>query len=133
MATADKEAVTLEPWAIGVGLATLLLVTGVALFTAWDRAHTSQLEAVIMPTAVGDIHFISVPPAHKGPTGLKYQGKKLDMLSEAKIRDATLLRAGIDDSGVYSLYRPEDQSNPLDKDHYYMKAKANDFIEVSPE
>jgi hypothetical protein len=73
------------------------------------------------------------PPGGKGPIGLKYQGQALDMLSETKFRDSKLLRVGADDSGVYSLYRPEDESAGLAKGHYYMKVKPNEYMEVTGE
>jgi hypothetical protein len=125
----EKEATTLEPWAVAIGLATLVLVGAVALFTTWDRMHNSQLETIITPTAVGDTNFVQKPLRRTGPIGLKYQGRKLDLLSDNKIRDSRLLRIGTDDSGIYSIYRPEDDKE-LPKDHFLMKSGTNDFIEV---
>jgi hypothetical protein len=133
MPAADKEALTIEPWAMRIGLAAVVLVASTALFTAWDRAHTGALEAVVAPTAVGDTHYVPEPPGGNGPTGLKYQGQPLDMVSESKVRDAMLIEVGVDDSGVYSLYRPADPADALPKGSYYMKVKTNEFIEVSAE
>ena len=133
MPTAEKEALAIEPWMAGIALATLVLVGGVAGFTVWDRAHTAMLEEVVTPTAVGDRHFVQEPTGRLGPIGLKYQGRKLDMLSESKVRDAKLIHVGTDDSGVYSLYRPEDEKEGLPKDRFYMKVKPNEFIEVTGE
>ena len=67
MPSVEKEALTMEPWAVGIGLATLLVVGCVALFAAWDRTHTGQLEQVITNTAVGDTHLVTEPPSGKGP------------------------------------------------------------------
>jgi len=133
MPGAEKEAVTFEPWAAGIALATLALVASVAVFTAWDRRQTAALEQVAMPTAVGDAHYVQVPAGRAGPIGLKYQGRKLEMVSEAKFRDAKLIHAATDDSGVYSLYRPEDEKAALPKDRFYMKVKPNEFMEVMGE
>jgi len=133
MPSVEKEAVTIEPWMAGIALATLALVAGVAVFTAWDRAHTVALEVAITPTAVGDAHYVQEPAGRAGLIGLKYLGRNLDMLSESKVRDAKLLRAGVDDSGVYSLYRPEDDKAGLPKDRFFMKVKPNEFIEVTEE
>ena len=133
MPAAEKEALILEPWMAGIALATLVMVAGVAAFTAWDRTHTPAMEQVITPTAVGDTHYVQEPASRRGPIGLKYQGQKLDMLSESKIRDAKLIRAGMDDSGVYWLYRPEDEKEGLPKDRFYMKTKPNEYIEVTGE
>jgi hypothetical protein len=133
MPGAEKEALTIEPWAAGIGLATLALVASVALFTAWDRAHTAALEAVITPTAVGDTHYVRGPAGRSGPIGLKYQGRNLDVVLESKVRDSRLIRVGTDDSGVYSLYRPEDEKEALLKDRFFMKVGPNQFIEVTEE
>jgi len=133
MPSVEKEAVTIEPWMAGIALATLALVAGVAVFTAWDRAHTVALEVAITPTAVGDAHYVQEPAGRAGLIGLKYLGRNLDMLSESKVRDAKLLRVGVDDSGVYSLYRPEDDKAGLPKDRFFMKVKPNEFIEVTEE
>ena len=133
MPGAEKEPLTIEPWMAGIALATLALVAGVAVFTAWDRAHTVALEVAITPTAVGDAHYVQEPAGRAGLIGLKYLGRNLDMLSESKVRDAKLLRAGVDDSGVYSLYRPEDDKAGLPKDRFFMKVKPNEFIEVTEE
>jgi len=133
MPAADKEALTIEPWAAWIGLAILAVVAGVALFTLWDRAHTVTLEVVLQPTAVGDTHCVPAPPGGKGPIGLTYQGRKLDMLSESKIRDSKLLRAAVDDSGLYILYRPGDDQEALPKDRFLVKVKTDDFMVVTPE
>ena len=115
----------------GIALATLAVVAAVAVLTAWDRAHTAALEVVITPTAVGDAHYIQEPVGRTGPVGLTYQGRKLDMLSETKFRDAKLIRVAMDDSGVYSLYRPQDEKEGLPKERFFMKLKTNEFIEVT--
>lgn len=133
MPGADKEARTIEPWAAGIGMGTLILVATVAVFTAWDRAHTATHERAVTPTAVGDTHYVPEPATRIGPLGLSYEGRKLDMLSENKIRDSKLIRVGADDSGAYSLYRPQDESEGLPKEHFYMKAKPNEFLEVTAE
>jgi hypothetical protein len=54
------------------------------------------------------------------------------MVTESKIRDSKLIRVGTDDSGVYTLYRLEDEKQ-MPKDHLLMKVKPNEFIEVTPE
>jgi hypothetical protein len=133
MPAAEKEAVTLEPWMAWIGLSTLLVVVSVAVFSAWDRAHLSDIEIAATPTAVGDIHYIHIPAGAAGPIGLKFQGRQLDMLSETKFLDAKLIHAAEDDSGVYSLYQPEDQTQGFPKDRYFMKVKPNDYIEVTQE
>jgi len=129
----EKEAQTIEPWAAGIGLGTLVLVASVAVFTAWDRAHNTALEDVITPTAVGDTHYVQEPAGDTGAIGLKYQGRNLDMVSESKIRDAKLLRMGTDDSGVYSLYRLEDEKEGSQKERLFMKVATNEFMEVTGE
>jgi hypothetical protein len=131
MPDVEKEALTIEPWAAWIGLGTLVLVASVAVFTAWDRAHTSALEEVIMPTAVGDTHFVPEPSGGKGPINLKYQGQQLDMVSESKIRDSKLIRAGTDDSGVYSLYEMDEDGGKNGR--LFMKVGVNEFMEVTPE
>ncbi|HEX4086345.1 MAG TPA: hypothetical protein VHY22_15630 [Chthoniobacteraceae bacterium] len=133
MQSAEKEARTIEPWAAGVAISTLALVTLVAIFTAWDRAHTAELDTVITPTAVGDTHFVAEPGKGSGPLGIKYEGHALDMVAEMKMRDSRLLREGMDDSGVYAIYRPADDADALPKDHYYVKAADNLFIEAAKE
>jgi hypothetical protein len=130
MASLDKEVTTIEPWAAGIGLAMLVLVVGVAIFTAWDRAHTASLEEVITPTAVGDTHFVPEPTGGAAEIGFKYQGQKLDKVSESKVRDAKLLRVGTDDGGIYSLYRLEDEGK---NGRLFMKVGVDEFIEVKPE
>lgn len=131
MPGADKETPTMEPWAVGIGLATLALVAAVAIFTAWDRAHTGDNEIVVTPTAVGDTHFVQEPGGGKGPIGLKYQGRSLDMISQSKILDAKLLRESADDTGAYSLYRLEEEG--AKKGALFMKVGVNSFIEVTQE
>lgn len=124
----EKEALTIEPWAAWIAVAILAMVASVGAFTLWDRGHTSALEAVLTPTAVGDTHYV---PAR--PSGLKYRNRNLDFVSEAKVRDSKLLRVGNDDSGVYFLYRPEDEKEGLLKDRYFMKVQPNEYIEVRAE
>jgi len=131
MPAADKEALTIEPWAAVIGLVTLVLVVSVAAFTAWDRFHTAGEEVVITPTAVGDTLFVREPAGKSGPIGLKYQGQILDKVSESKLRDATLIRIGADDSGVYSLYRLEEDTGKNVR--MFMKIGVNEFMEVTPE
>jgi hypothetical protein len=129
MATGDKELTAIEPWAARIGIALVAVVFGVAAFTAWDRAHVASTEQVITPTAVGDAHFVAIPPGKKGSTGMKYHGQLLDATGDDKLRDATMLRADQDDSGTYSIYKlEEDASGQL-----YLKAADDDFIEVKPE
>jgi hypothetical protein len=131
MPNADKEAPAIEPWAAVIGLGTLLLVAGVAAFTAWDRMHTASLEEVITPTAVGDTHFAREPAGGAGPVGLEYQGRKLDMTAESKIRDAKMIRVGMDETGVYTIYRLEEQAGK--KERLFLKVGLNEFMEVTPE
>jgi hypothetical protein len=133
MPSAEKEFLTIEPWAAGIALATLLLVGSVAVFTVWDRGRTASIEEAVTPTAVGDMHFVREPAGKKGPIGLKYQGQKLDMVSEHKIRDSKLVRVGTDDSGVYWIYRPADESEGLGKDRFLMKTAVNEYVEVTGE
>jgi hypothetical protein len=129
----DKEAVTIEPWAAGIGLGTLVLVASVAIFTAWDRTRTASLEDVITPTAVGDTHFIQEPKSRTGPIGLTYHGQNLDMVSKGKIRDSQLIRVGTDDSGVYAVYRLEEGKEGSKNERLFMKAAENEFVEVTGE
>ena len=107
------------------------LVASVAIYTAWDRTRTSTIEQVITPTAVGDTHFVQEPTSATGPIGLKFEGRKLDMLSESKIRDSKLLRTATDDSGIYSLYHLEEEEGK--KQRLFMKVGVNEFIEVTQE
>jgi hypothetical protein len=133
MPSADKEALTIEPWAAGIGLGTLLLVGLVAVYAAWDRTRTASIEQVITITAVGDPHLVKAPVNGKGEIGLKYQGRKLDMVADDKLRDSKLIQYANDDSGVYWLYRlVDDEGAPVD-DRLYMKVAPNDFIEVKQE
>jgi len=132
MPSADKEAVTIEPWAAVIGGGTLVLVTAVAIFTAWDHAHTLSLETVSMPTAVGDMHFVTVAKGATGPIGLKYQGDSLDFVAESKIRDAKLVQVGMDDTGVYSIYRMDEEKDAKNE-RLFVKAGDNDFVEVRKE
>jgi hypothetical protein len=65
---------------------------------------------------------------------LKFQGQPLDMVSEEKIRDSRLLQAAKDDSGVYTLYRPDNEKeDPLPKGQFYIKVRPNIFIQAAPE
>jgi len=132
MPSPEKEVATIEPWAAGIGLATLVLVASVAVFTAWDRAHTASLEEVAMPTAVGDLQCVQEPKGTKGPIGLKYQGKELDAVSEKKHQDARMIRIGSDDGGVYSIYRLEEEKESKNE-RLFMKGAENEFFEVRTE
>jgi hypothetical protein len=128
----DKEAVTIEPWAAAIGAGTLALVTTMAIFTAWDHAHTASLETVSMPTAVGDTHFVKLTKGATGPIGLTYHGDALDFVAESKIRDSKLVQEGMDDSGVYSMYRL-DEDKEGKNERLFVKAGDNDFVEVRKE
>lgn len=130
MAPAEKEATSIEPWAAGIGLGILAVVGCVAAFTAWDRAETGRLERVTEPTAVGDTAFVKEPPGGTGPLGLTLEGRTLEMVKEAKVRDGKLIREGKDDSGRYSIYRGEDEKAGIEKGQLYMKTAPNEFIEV---
>ena len=132
MPAAEKDPDTIEPWPAAIAGALVVLIAGVAIFTAWDRVHNSVRESVVNSSAVGDTHYVRLPATRTGPTGLKYQGRALDILSESKIRDSKLVRVGAEDSGMYGLYRFEDEKQ-LPKDHYLMKVSTNDFIEVTGE
>jgi hypothetical protein len=132
MLGADKESVTMEPWAVAIGAGTLVLVTAMAIFTAWDHAHTAELETVSMPTAVGDTHFVKLAKGATGPIGLKYQGDALDFVAESKIRDSKLIQEGMDDTGGYSIYRL-DEDKEGKNERLFVKAGDNDFIEVTKE
>ena len=133
MLSAKKEATTIEPWAMAIGAAIAVLVMAIAGFTAWNRSHTTDLEKVVTPTAVGDTHFVPKPSSGAGSIGLKYQGQQLDMVGESKVRDAKLIQAATDDSGVYWLYSPESDEDKLPKDRYYMKLGDNEFMQVATE
>jgi hypothetical protein len=132
MPTADKEAVTIEPWAAVIGAGTLVLVTAVAIFTAWDHAHTASLETVATPTAVGDEHFVTVPKGGTSSIGIKYHGDLLDIVQESKLRDSRLIQAGMDDSGVYTIYHL-DEEKAEKNERLFLKAGDNDFVEVRKE
>jgi hypothetical protein len=129
MPSPDKEAVTIEPWAAVVGIGTLLLVTAMAIFTAWDHAHTASLETVATPTAVGDTHYVPKLQAASGPIGINYQGAPLEFVAESKIRDAKLIQIGMDDTGVYSVYRLDEEKEGKNE-RLFLKAGDNDFVEV---
>jgi hypothetical protein len=132
MPAADKEVQTIEPWAAWIGVATLVVVAAVAAFSLIEHFQTGQIDRVVMPTAVGDDHYIQEPAGGAGSIGLKYQGHKLAKISEDKVRDSRLIRIGTDDSGVYSIYRPEGEKElSLPKDHYYMKTAPDIFMEVT--
>jgi len=133
MPSLEKEAAAVEPWAAGIGLGVLIVVLGAALFTARERADRAALEEVITPTAVGDAHYAREPAGGSGPTGLKYRGQELDMVSESKIRDAKLLRVGVDDSGAWTLYRLEDEKQAPPKEHFFIKVAENEYMEVTAE
>ncbi len=130
MPNADKEALTIEPWAARIGLGTLAMVAGVAMFTAWDRTRTGGLEAASTPTAVGDTHFVKEPTGGTGPIGLRYQGRQLDVVVESKIRDSKLIRVGTDESGVFAIYRLEEGGS---KERLFVKEAVNEFLEVRRE
>jgi hypothetical protein len=131
MPSADKEAPTIEPWAAGIGLGTLAIVAGMAVFTAWDRAHVGALEEAITPTAVGDTHLAQEPAGGTGPTGLQYLGRKLDMVRDTKMQDAKMIRLGTDASGMYAVYRLEDEEGK--KERLFLKVAVNEFMEVTQE
>jgi hypothetical protein len=134
MPTADKEAATIEPWAAAIGLALLVIVTGVTIFTAWDRMRNGALEEVVTPTAVGDMHFVPEPSGGAGSVGLQYKGRKLDMAGAAKLRDSKLIRVGMDDTGVYTLYRLEEEKQEgAHPEQLYLKIGVNEFMRVTPE
>jgi hypothetical protein len=130
MQSAEKDVAPIEPWAMWIGLATVVLVGAVAAFTAWDRMRESQLEVVVTPTGVGDTQYVAAAATKNGPTGIKYEGTELETVADLKERDSKVLRVGSDDSGVYTIYRPEDEQE-LPKGRYYMKVRPNEYIEVT--
>jgi hypothetical protein len=133
MQGSQKEVLTIEPWAAAIGLGMLALVASAAVFTAWDREYTATLEVVTTPTAVGDTNFVREPAGGKGPIGLSYRGEPLDMVAASKLQDAKLIRVGMDESGVYALYRLEEEKEGGRKERLFMKAGVNEFVEVTGE
>lgn len=129
----DKEAAAIEPWAMVIGVGTMLVVAGVAAFTAWDRLHVAQEEEIMTPTAVGDMHFVKAPASGAGPIGLLYQGKMLDMVSESKVRDSRMVRVGADDNGNYTIYGEDDEASKGRKGALFMKVGVNEFMAVKQE
>lgn len=131
MPPTDPDAIPAGRWAFGLGLAMALVMSGVALFTTWDYWHGGDLEQVETPTAVGDTHYGKMPGKKGGPLGLKYQGQPLFMISEGKVHDARLLRAGTDDSGYYGLYQLADPGQDTPAGHFYLKLSPDDYMEVA--
>jgi len=51
------------------------------------------------------------------------------MAAGVEVRDSRANRVGSEDGGVFSIYRPEDESE-LPKGRYYVKVGPNEFMEA---
>ena len=114
------------------------LLTGFAFVTAFavhDKARLAQLEKVDEPTAVGDAAFFKPPEKFdSGAVFVKLGGQPLHPTGTERyaLPDATMIRAGIDDSKAFRLYKSTERGG-RDGDYFFLKVGNGQYLEMSRE
>lgn len=119
-----------KKWAIGLGTA-LLLAFGLTIAAGFrDAARISTLEKIDEPSAVGDHAFFPRPDkiSPEKPV-LSLGGQPLIALDTAKGRDGLMLKAGMDDSNSFFVYRARVPKKD-EQDLYFLKLADGQYLKV---
>ena len=119
-----------------LGIALVVALGGMALFTYFDRTQRASLESVSEPTAVGDTRFVPAGESVERPLG-KFRGRVLMGDSVKKYDDSRMLRLGDDDTGSFGVYKigqakPSKRAQQeTDADSYFLKTASGQYIKTS--
>ena len=124
-----------------LGLALLAGSLLVALTLVLDRARRESIETTREVTAVGDAAFIA-PPGQgdfaKPLVTLHGQPLHAAGARTVRLRDTKMVRAGMDDTGKYSVYStreswPPGEASAAQKpsDALFLKTGEGEYLEVS--
>lgn len=104
----------------------LLLATG---FAVYEHANRRSIERVDFSNAVGDK---AVYPAtfNRDQPLLNYDGHSFYFVSNTNPADAQMMRIGMDDSKVYSIYKPASGPGANDAAFIYLKLGTNSYIQA---
>ncbi len=115
------------PWAARLGIAMLAGMFIVCVFTWIDDIRRPQLEHVTQPTAVGDSQFVKPAADPQTPLGT-FHGKPLIAAQKIKARDTEMLKAGMDDSQIFFIYRAQ---KPADSDARFVKTANEEYLKIA--
>lgn len=117
-----------QPLAIGLGAALLLGYAVITAFAIYDKAHRTSIEHVSGAYAVGDKTYFPKTFDKSAPL-VNFGGHSLYFVDHVSAPDSYMLRAGMDDSNVYPIYKLTIAQGG-EASFVYLKVGANDFIKA---
>ncbi len=111
--------------AAALGAALLLGFAVVTAVAAYDKSRLAALEQITEPTAVGDRAFFPAPEKIEPEKSLlTFGGKALYGVERIKSYDGRMLKAGMDDSQSFIVYRAD--SSKADRANFYFLKIADE-------
>ena len=135
MPETQNETIPGAKWAVRLCAALLIGFAFVTAFAGYDKLRLAQLEDVEEPTAVGDAAFFKPPGKFdSGAVFVKLGGQPLHPTGTERyaLRDAKMIRAGIDDSKAFRLYKSTERGG-RDGDFFFLKVAPGQYLEMSRE
>ncbi|MDP9291846.1 MAG: hypothetical protein M3O82_05725 [Verrucomicrobiota bacterium] len=120
-----------KKWAYAL-MATMLV--GFALATAfmfYDRAHLASLEQISQPTAVGDhAYFPLKSDADPAKSIATFAGRPLFAADRMRHRDSEMIKAGMDDSRSFFIYKVVARATAKPGDSYFVKLRDGEYLKL---
>jgi hypothetical protein len=129
MITAGKEEEPMKGKKLALILmgSTLIAFAGVTAFAMYDRAHLKTIESIEEPTAVGDTKlFRGTFVANSSKPVAQFGGANLLAGDRVKARDTSMIKAGLDDTRSFFVYRSGGQRDPA---VFYLKLESAAYLE----
>lgn len=116
-------------------MATMLVGFAIATgFMFYDRAHTASLEQISQPTAVGDrAYFPLKSDTDPTKTVASFAGHPLFAAETVRHRDSEMIKAGMDDSRSFFIYKVVAKATVELSDAYYVKLRGGEYVKLRGE
>ena len=112
-----------QTWAVRLGAAFLLGYAVVTGFAMYENSHRATIERTDEPTAIGDKTFFPAQePVDKSLPLAHFDGHALYFAGWQEAGDAFMLKAGMDDTRTYSVYKMEGAKGE-EADYLYLRTK----------
>ena len=112
------------------------LLLGVAGFTAFDSSRRTQLETIVWPSSAGDTRFFQpTGPLSLSSEIVRQEGRPFHLLRVDPVdgSDGKMLPAGMDDTGMFTLYQRKPQSPEERTGQWrYVKVARHLYLQVAP-
>lgn len=119
-----------QSWAVRLGVALLIGYAAITGFAVYNKAHRTAIEKVETPTGVGDQAFYPIQQSFDPSVPLaNFQGHSLYFVDWFNIVDSGMIRAGMDDTNSFFVYRLAGAKG-AEASYFYLRYKANAFVKV---